>query len=132
MMKKLTMFNEQCKQWQRVGHAGHCYPARQQVYLDLAVRHGVQPIIDHQHQIKAVLDRAENGHIDLAALIPLQSTVNVQRRNLDGSVTVERRLVTRVMGDRFVVEGGDMFGTDGEALTRGAGIRASWDGFAER
>ena len=58
--------------------------------------------------------------INLTELEAHSSTVNVLRR--DGSK--DRVLVTRVQADRFVVQGGQVFGADGEPLCKGSGVRA--------
>ena len=64
MMKKLAMFEQQCRWWRERRDSVHNYPARQTVYLALAQRHGVDALKRHQHLVRNVLDRAEQRAVE--------------------------------------------------------------------
>ena len=56
----LQEFHRKAEQWYRDGRNGHCWPARQDAYKLLLIRHGTKPLKRHVQNIKAVLDSCEN------------------------------------------------------------------------
>ena len=62
---KLKQFKEDCILWKRLHPLFdlpiHNFVGRQQVYFRLIELYGVEKILKHQHQIRDILNRAEDS-----------------------------------------------------------------------